>query len=398
MPLKNRAHSDRTHRASRAVSGKDNGMRVLMVFGTRPEAIKMAPIALELKSARRFTTKICCTAQHRSMVDEALTAFELMPDYDLGIMRPDQTLSGIASAVFDKLDRVLQDFRPDWVLVQGDTTTSMAAALASFHRQIAVGHVEAGLRTGDLRNPWPEEANRRITSIVTQRHYCPTERARNSLRAEGIQERDIVLTGNTVIDALQWTANRIASDPFRRDRYQKMFDWIDPERRMILVTGHRRESFGEGFRQICNALARLGRRDDVQVVYPVHLNPNVRAPFFEILSDSPAVHLIEPLGYEAFVWLMQHCSFILTDSGGIQEEAPTLGKPVLVMRATTERPEGIEAGVSKLVGTDAERIYAECNELLSKSELYRRMSQAKNPFGDGNAASRIVDDLMHAYV
>jgi len=375
-----------------------NGMRVLLVFGTRPEAIKMAPVALKLKSAHQFTLKICSTTQHRSMLHEALSTFDLTPDYDLGIMQPDQTLSGIAAAVFDKLDPVLQDFRPDWVLVQGDTTTSMAAALASFHRQIAIGHVEAGLRTGDLRNPWPEEANRRITSVITRRHYCPTERARKALRAEGVHERDIVLTGNTVIDALQWTGKRIASDPSRCERYQKMFDWIDPERRMILVTGHRRESFGEGFRQICNALARLGRRDDVQIVYPVHLNPNVRAPVFEILSDSPAIRLIEPVGYEAFVWLMQRCFIILTDSGGIQEEAPSLGKPVLVMRATTERPEGIEAGVSKLVGTEAERIYAECDELLSRPELYRRMSQTKNPFGDGRAADRIVDDLIHAHV
>jgi UDP-N-acetylglucosamine 2-epimerase (non-hydrolysing) len=378
--------------------GQWNGMRVLMVFGTRPEAIKMAPVALKLKSSRQFTLKICSTAQHRSMLDEALSAFDLKPDYDLGIMQPDQTLSGIAAAVLEKLDAVLQDFRPDWVLVQGDTTTSMAAALASFHRHISVGHVEAGLRTGDLRNPWPEEANRRITSIVTRRHYCPTERAIHALRAEGVDERNIVLTGNTVIDALQWTAKRIASDPSRDGHYHKMFDWIDSGRRMILVTGHRRESFGEGFRQICQALARLGRRDDVQIVYPVHLNPNVRAPVFEILSDSPAIKLIEPLGYESFIWLMQRCFFILTDSGGVQEEAPSLGKPVLVMRATTERPEGIEAGVSKLVGTQAERIYAECDKLLSHPELYYRMSQAKNPFGDGTAADRIVDDLVHAHV
>lgn len=374
------------------------GTRVLTVFGTRPEAIKLAPVALKLKASGQFTLKICSTAQHRSMLDEALSAFDLRPDYDLDIMQPDQTLSGIAAAVFEKLDQVLQDFRPDWVLVQGDTTTTMAAALASFYRDIAVGHVEAGLRTGDLRNPWPEEANRRITTVVTRRHYCPTERSKNALLAEGISVRDIVLTGNTVIDALQWTAKRLASDPSRHERYQKIFDWIDSERRLILVTGHRRESFGEGFRQICQALARLGRRDDVQIVYPVHLNPNVRAPVFQILSDSPAIKLIEPLAYEPFIWLMQRCFFILTDSGGVQEEAPSLGKPVLVMRATTERPEGIEAGVSKLVGTQAERIYAECDEVLSRSELYHRMSQAKNPFGDGRAAERIVDDLIHAYV
>jgi UDP-N-acetylglucosamine 2-epimerase (non-hydrolysing) len=368
-----------------------------MVFGTRPEAIKLAPVAIELKTKQNVDFKICSTAQHSSMLDEALQAFDLAPDYDLEIMRPNQTLSGIASAVLHKLDQVLVEFQPDWIVVQGDTTTTMSAALAAFHRRIAVAHVEAGLRTGDLRNPWPEEANRRVTSVVTKRHYCPTERARRNLLAEGVPECDVLVTGNTVIDALQMTVRRmLANDSMTRHLREKF--GIEEGRRFILVTGHRRESFGEGFRQICEALGRLGRRGDVDIIYPVHLNPNVRGPVFELLKDLPAIRLIEPLDYHSFVWLMQACFFILTDSGGVQEEAPALGKPVLVMRQTTERPEGIEAGVSRLVGTQADEIYAACDELLSQPELYRRMSQAKNPFGDGTAAATIVSDLLRETV
>lgn len=371
-------------------------LRILMVIGTRPEAIKMAPIALLLRAAGDLDFKLCSTAQHRAMLDDALAAFDLVPDYDLGVMRPDQTLSMVASAVLERLDPILERTQPDWLLVQGDTTTTMAAALAAFHRRIRVGHVEAGLRTGDLLNPWPEEANRRITSIVTTRHYCPTDRARRALLAEGVRETDILVTGNTVIDAMQMTLARIHGDPARAAQLRERFAWIDPTKRLILVTGHRRESFGEGFQQICRAIARLGRRDDVQIVYPVHLNPNVRKPVFEILSDIPAVRLIEPLDYQAFTWLMQSCYVILTDSGGIQEEAPSLGKPVLVMRETTERPEGIEAGVTRLVGTSAETIVGACEALLTNGELYKSMSSARNPYGDGTAAQRIVSDLRHA--
>jgi UDP-N-acetylglucosamine 2-epimerase (non-hydrolysing) len=370
--------------------------RALMIFGTRPEAIKLAPIAISGFSDVGLEIRICVTGQHRAMLDDAMRVFGLKPDYDLKIMRPGQSLSDIASAVFHGLDQVLERCKPDWVLVQGDTTTTMTAALAAFHRRIAVGHVEAGLRTGDLQNPWPEEANRRITSIVTTRHYCSTQRARQALLAEQVPDQSILVTGNTVVDALNLVLERIASDAQLRKKLQSAFHWLDPNRRMILVTGHRRESFGEGFLQICRALATLAQRDDVQIVYPVHLNPNVRQPVFSILGNSPTIKLIEPVDYESFIWLMNESYFILTDSGGVQEEAPTLGKPVLVMRQVTERQEAVEAGVSQLVGTRADRIVAVCTALLSDVERYRRMSTATNPFGDGTAAQRIIRDLIDA--
>jgi len=354
----------------------------------------MAPIACALAAHDAVDVRVCVTAQHRAMLDEALRVFEIRPDYDLDIMRPEQSLSGIASAVLREIDPVLEDFRPDWVLVQGDTTTTMAAALAAFHRKIAVGHVEAGLRTGDLQNPWPEEANRRISTVVSTRHYCPTERARQNLLSEGIDPQRMLVTGNTVIDALHMTADRIKADRALQESMARRFDWLDPDRRHILVTGHRRESFGKGFQQICRALARLGERGDVQIVYPVHLNPNVQGPVFEILSDNPAIRLIEPLDYVTFLWLMQRTHFILTDSGGVQEEGPALGKPVLVMRETTERPEGVDAGTSRLVGTNADQIVAECAALLEDADRYQTMSTTRNPFGDGTAALKIVRDLV----
>jgi UDP-N-acetylglucosamine 2-epimerase (non-hydrolysing) len=354
----------------------------------------MAPIVHRLANRDGVEARVCVTAQHRSMLDDALRIFGITPDYDLDIMTPGQTLSGITSAVLQSLDPVLKDFRPDWVLVQGDTTTTMAAALAAFYRKIAVGHVEAGLRTGDLENPWPEEANRRIATVVSTRHYCPTERARQNLLNEGVDSRSILVTGNTVIDALHMTADGIKQDRALQDAMARRFDWLDPDRRLILVTGHRRESFGEGFQQICRALARLGERGNVQIVYPVHLNPNVRGPVFDILSESASIRLIEPLDYVAFLWLMQRASFILTDSGGVQEEGPALGKPVLVMRETTERPEGVEAGTSRLVGTNADQIVAECAVLLEDADRYRTMSTTRNPFGDGTAAQKIVRDLV----
>lgn len=372
--------------------------KILVVFGTRPEAIKMAPIAHVLAKTAGVEARVCVTAQHRSMLDEALEVFGLRPDYDLDIMRPAQSLSGIASAVLRAIDPVLDEFGPDWVLVQGDTTTTMAASLAAFHRRIRVGHVEAGLRTGDLMNPFPEEANRRITSVVTSRHYCPTERSRRELLREGHDDRTILVTGNTVIDALQTSIASMEQDQGFQNEMGRRFAWLDPQKRLILVTGHRRESFGEGFVQICRAIATLAERDDVQIVYPVHLNPNVRGPVFEILSDRPAVKLIEPLDYRAFIWIMKRCSLILTDSGGVQEEAPTLGKPVLVMRETTERPEGVEAGTSKLVGTRAKTIVEEAVLLLDNPSRYDAMSRAQNPFGDGKASLRIVKDLLKAGV
>jgi UDP-N-acetylglucosamine 2-epimerase (non-hydrolysing) len=353
----------------------------------------MAPLVHRLREREGVAVRVCVTAQHRSMLDDALRIFDIKPDYDLDIMTPGQTLSGITSAVLTSIDPVLEDFRPDWVLVQGDTTTTMAAALAAFHRKVAVGHVEAGLRTGDLDNPWPEEANRRIATIVSARHYCPTERAKQNLLKEGVEASRILVTGNTVIDALHMTAARIDADRALQETMARRFEWLDPDRRLILVTGHRRESFGEGFQQICRALARLAERGDVQIVYPVHLNPNVRGPVFDILSASPAIRLIEPLDYVSFLWLMQRAYFILTDSGGVQEEGPALGKPALVMRETTERPEGVEAGTSRLVGTNADQIVAECAALLEDAGRYRTMSTTRNPFGDGTAALQIAEDL-----
>jgi UDP-N-acetylglucosamine 2-epimerase (non-hydrolysing) len=367
--------------------------RILIVVGTRPEAIKMAPVARRLMDRQGVALRLCVTAQHRAMLDDALRIFGLEPDYDLDLMRPGQTLSGVASAVLRELDPVLEAWRPDWLLVQGDTTTTTAAALAAFHRRIPVGHVEAGLRTGDLANPWPEEANRRITTILARRHYCPTERAREALRAEGIADAAILVTGNTVVDALEMAVAAIDRAPALQAALRRRFDWLADDRRLILVTGHRRESFGAGFEQICCALARLGERPDVQIVYPVHFNPNVRGPVFEALGGRPGITLIDPLDYLAFVWLMRRSYFILTDSGGVQEEAPAFGKPVLVLRETTERPEAVEAGGSRLVGANADRIVAECEMLLDRPNRHETMSGIGNPFGDGAAAGRIAADL-----
>ncbi len=377
------------------MSADNHARRVLVVVGTRPEAIKMAPVVHSLTGCDGIELRLCVTAQHRSMLDEVLRVFDLRPDYDLAIMRPGQTISGVAGMVLRELDPILEEWRPDWLLVQGDTTTTMAASLAAFHRRIAVGHVEAGLRTHDVMNPWPEEANRRITSIVTKRHYCPTERARQSLLDEAVPDDAIIVTGNTVVDALNMAVATLERSPGIRDELSHRFNGFGDNRRVILVTGHRRESFGEGFRQICCALAKLAEREDVQIVYPVHLNPNVQAPVFETLGNRERIKLIEPVDYLAFVWLMQRSFFILTDSGGVQEEAPALGKPVLVMRDATERPEAIEAGSARLVGTKVERIVAECEALLDQPHHHRAMSAVRNPFGDGLAARRIARDLMN---
>jgi UDP-N-acetylglucosamine 2-epimerase len=355
----------------------------------------MAPVAHRLMECEGVVLRFCVTAQHRAMLDEALRVFAIEPHYDLGIMRPGQTLSGVAGAVLRELDPVLEAWRPDWLLVQGDTTTAMAAALAAFHRGVRVGHVEAGLRTHDLSNPWPEEANRRIASILARRHYCPTERARRDLLDEGVANEAILITGNTVVDALHMAVAAIDRSAALQDELRGRFDWLADNRRLILVTGHRRESFGEGLQQICQALATLAEREDVQIVYPVHLNPNVREPVFQALGACGRIRLIAPLDYLAFVWLMRRCFFILTDSGGVQEEAPAFGKPVLVMRETTERPEAIEAGSSRLVGTRAERIVAECELLLDQAHRHKAMSAVSNPFGDGSAALRIARDLTN---
>ncbi|GGH09411.1 UDP-N-acetylglucosamine 2-epimerase [Alsobacter metallidurans] len=369
-------------------------MRILSVFGTRPEAIKMAPIVMALRAMPGVESRVCVTGQHRRMLDDTLAIFDIKPDDDLDIMTGNQTLADISARVLTGLDPIMRAYRPDFVLVQGDTATSTAAALTAFFNKVRVGHVEAGLRTGNLLSPWPEEANRRVTAVVTDRHYAPTEKARRALLAEGYPASSIMVTGNTVIDALLHVADEVSAPGPIRDKLDGRFDWIDPAKRMILVTGHRRESFGDGFLGICEALRQLAAREDVQIVYPVHLNPNVRQPVFDLLASVPNVSLIEPQDYRSFVYLMTRASLILTDSGGVQEEAPALGKPVLVMRDTSERMEAVEAGVARLVSTDPARIVGHVADLLGDRRRYAAMATGANPFGDGKAAARIVADLL----
>ena len=369
-------------------------IRILSVFGTRPEAIKMAPIVERLRELPGVDSRVCLTGQHREMLDEVLTAFGITGDYDLNVMRPGQKVGDVFGRVMTELGPVLAEFKPDHVLVQGDTATSTAAALAAFFHGAKVGHVEAGLRTGNLYSPWPEEANRRVTAVVANRHYAPTIRARDALLAEGHAPHDVLVTGNTVIDALLRVAERVGRSGPLRAKLDRDFAWLSPERRLVLVTGHRRESFGDAFVRICEALKTLAEREDIEIVYPVHLNPNVRAPVERILSGVERVHLIEPQGYLSFVYLMQRAAFLLTDSGGVQEEAPALRKPVLVMRETSERMEAVDAGVARLVGTDPANIVREANILLDDPEIYAAMSRGANPFGDGHASTRIVADLL----
>lgn len=365
---------------------------IMVIFGTRPEAIKLAPVIRELRARpRRFRTRICVTAQHREMLDQALEAFEIEPDVDLGLMAPNQTLTALTARVLQGLERVLQLERPACVLVQGDTTTTMAGALAAFYHQVPVAHVEAGLRTGCRYSPFPEEINRRLTSHMADWHFAPTDRARRNLLAEGIDPARVFLTGNTIVDALLTMRERVAGREFH---WGPLSSDALGDRRVVTITGHRRENFGEGFRAICGAVRRLAERfADVEFVYPVHLNPNVRGPVSEMLGALSNVHLIEPLGYLPFIALMERSALILSDSGGIQEEAPSLGKPVLVMRDTTERPEAIEAGVAKLVGCDEKRIVEETARLLTDPGAYAAMTRAENPFGDGTAARKIADVL-----
>jgi UDP-N-acetylglucosamine 2-epimerase (non-hydrolysing) len=369
-------------------------MRVLSVFGTRPEAIKMAPLVLALAGTSGFESRVCVTGQHRDMLDDVMTAFALAPDYDLDVMQPDQSLGDVFTAVMNRLDPILLDFQPDCVLVQGDTATSTAAALAAFFRRIKIGHVEAGLRTGNINSPWPEEANRRLTGVIASRHYAPTERARTALMNEGHRSDDILVTGNTVIDALVRVAADVSKPGPLKDGLDAQYRWLDPSKRIILVTGHRRESFGDGLRQICEALTSIAKRDDVHIIYPVHPNPNVREPVRALLGAVPNITLCEPLNYPQFVYLMTRCYLILTDSGGIQEEAPALRKPVLVMRDTSERLEAIEAGVARLVTTDPHLIVDGVTELLTSQKAYDAMSAGASPFGDGKACQRIVQDLL----
>ena len=368
-------------------------MRVLSVFGTRPEAIKMAPVVKALAGAPGIDSGVCVTAQHRAMLDQVLDLFGIDPEFDLDIMRDNQDLAHITSAVLDGMIGVLDDFQPDRILVHGDTTTAFAASLAAFYRKIPVGHVEAGLRTGDVYAPYPEEMNRRLSDAIADMFFAPTETARANLIAEGAADARIFVTGNTVIDALLSVTAMLRDDAMLRRRMEDRFQSLDRQRRMILVTGHRRENFGPGFEAICAALAELAGRNDVEIVYPVHLNPNVSEPVHRILDDLANIHLIEPLDYLPFVYLMERAHLVLTDSGGIQEEAPSLGKPVVVMRDVTERPEAVEAGTVKLVGTDRDAIVGECARLLDDEAAYRTMSRAHNPYGDGTAAKRIVKEL-----
>ncbi|MGE4372036.1 MAG: non-hydrolyzing UDP-N-acetylglucosamine 2-epimerase [Xanthobacter sp.] len=373
---------------SRIAGGGD--LKILTIFGTRPEAIKMAPLVQALSREPSVTSVVCVTGQHREMLDQVLDAFDIRPDFDLALMAANQGLNGLSSAALAALDPVLNEVQPDRVLVHGDTTTAMAAALAAFHRRIPVGHVEAGLRTYHLDRPFPEEMNRRVVDVVSDLLFAPTPRARENLMGERLEGR-ILVTGNTVIDALMATQARIAADDALRATLDAPFAHLDPARRLLLVTGHRRENFGEGFLQICKALGEIAQRDDVEIVYPVHLNPNVREPVREALSGRANVHLIAPLDYLPFQRLMKRADIVLTDSGGVQEEAPALGKPVLVMRDVTERPEAVEAGTVQLVGTRATAIVSAVSALLDDAGTYAGFASRANPYGDGLACRRIVD-------
>ena len=370
-------------------------MKIAVIFGTRPEAIKMAPVVKELqKNSELFKTLVCVTAQHRQMLDQVLDLFEIRPDYDLNIMRSGQDLFDITCNVLQGVKQVLAKEQPDLVLVHGDTTTTMAAALAAYYCKVRVGHVEAGLRTHEKFAPFPEEINRSVTGVLTDIHFAPTAMARENLLKEGVPEGAIFITGNTVIDALLSVAGRLEKQPALRLRFDQQFSFLDPAKRLILVTGHRRENFGAGFENICQALVEIATAyPDTEILYPVHLNPNVQEPVRRIMggSDLKNAHLIEPVDYLPFVYLMNRSYLIITDSGGVQEEAPSLGKPVLVMRETTERPEAVEAGTVRLVGTDREGIVAEASRLLDNVDAYSAMALAHNPYGDGHAAARISE-------
>lgn len=371
--------------------------RVMVVFGTRPEAIKMAPLVHTIQAHPHLEVLTVVTAQHRQMLDQVLEIFGIVPDADLDIMRPGQTLPELTARIIQAMTPVLDRLKPDIVLVHGDTSTTLASALAAFYARIPVGHVEAGLRTGDMQAPWPEEMNRRLTAPLCAMHFAPTAIAQTNLHREGISS-EVHVTGNTVIDALLQVDGRLRRDPALRSSLESRFPFIDPDRRLVLVTGHRRENFGDGFERICRSLATIAARSDVQVVYPVHLNPNVQEPVRRHLSGLSNVHLIEPQDYLPFVYLMQQSYLILTDSGGVQEEAPSLGKPVLVMRETTERPEAVQAGTVRLVGTDEERIVSGVVRLLDDPVEYARMSEAHNPYGDGLACARITAAIANALV
>lgn len=372
-------------------------LKVIVIFGTRPEAIKMAPVVLALQKHPGIETIVCVTAQHRDMLDDALEIFDIRPQYDLNIMRSGQTLASVTSAVLDGLTRLIERVRPDRALVHGDTTTTFAATIACFYCRVPVGHVEAGLRTGNLQAPWPEEFNRRSTDIVADLLWAPTATAAEALRREGAHAHNVKITGNTVIDSLRLVKVRIDADAALRRSLWSRLPKLDGTKRLILVTGHRRESFGGGLSRMCQALSRLAQRSDIEIVWPLHPNPNVSAAVVSELQRLPNIHLIGPQDYLSFVALMMQAEFIVTDSGGIQEEAPALGRPVLVTRDETERPEAIAAGTARLVGTNTDRIFESATQLLDDPAMYASMSNAPNPFGDGYAAERIVSDIVQRH-
>jgi len=364
----------------------------LIVFGTRPEAIKMAPLVKEFLKNNVFETKVCVTAQHREMLDQVLNFFEIIPDYDLDLMRPNQNLYSLTADIITGLKPVLEDFQPNYVYVHGDTTTTMASSIAAFYSGAKVCHVEAGLRTFNKRSPFPEEINRSVAGSICDYHFAPTITSEKNLLNENITKNNILITGNTVIDALHFSTEKVTSDSYSDEEIVMLKDVVDNTKKLILVTGHRRENHGQGFVNICVALKEIAEKNpNIQIIYPVHLNPNVQKPVYELLRDVSNIKLISPLSYPSFVWLMNQSYLIITDSGGVQEEAPSLGKPVLVMRDTTERPEAVEAGTVILVGTDSQKIIKETQELLDNSGKYNAMSALHNPYGDGNACQRIVE-------
>ena len=372
-------------------------MKILSIFGTRPEAIKMAPVIKALEAEKNIVSNICVTAQHREMLDQVLRLFSIKPNFDLNIMTQDQGLTNVTTTVLAGLEKVLEECKPDRILVHGDTTTSFTAALAGFYQRIPVGHVEAGLRTGDIYAPWPEEMNRRLTDTICDLHFAPTKSAEQNLIKSGAKSSGIFITGNTVIDALFSVCDRLETEPQVLEQAKKNLPVLTNNKKLILVTGHRRENFGDGFEQICAALVTLANREDIEIIYPVHLNPNVQEPVNRILGNNKNIHLISPLEYLPFVYLMKKSYFIITDSGGIQEEAPSLGKPVLVMREFTERPEAIHAGTVKLVGTKQKKILEEATRLLDDENFYKTQILTHNPYGNGDASKIIVTEILRAH-
>lgn len=372
-------------------------MKILLVFGTRPEAIKMAPLVKSLRQDPFFDVKVCVTAQHREMLDQVLRIFDIEPEFDLNIMRPGQTLNQVTASILINIEEILRSVKPDIVVVHGDTSTTLAVSLAAYYQQIPIAHVEAGLRTGNIYSPWPEEANRKLTGALARYHFAPTETAKNNLLNEGVNKTAITVTGNTVIDALMFAVTKIESEAKLKQAFDLRFSFLDRGKDLILVTGHRRESFGVGFESICTALKEIAASNkQCEILYPVHLNPHVKEPVNRILGKVSNVHLVEPQDYLPFVYMMNRSKLILTDSGGIQEEAPSLGKPVLVMRETTERPEAVEAGTVKMVGTDTNAIINSVTALLNDGALYETMSKAHNPYGDGCACERIATALKNS--